>query len=192
MAQFSPEGEPKSTSNKVNINLEDLIKRTLDLLAAKSDGLDSVEANEYTRELQNVYDQYQNLELTLPIKEQPLRRICQALTNEGFTTVECTEGQNNGFPKVYFTCMNQAKLRELVHVVARVSLPKKFLWQIKLFSSDPFHNPNSPLLFVLEPVQPDDLNDPRVIDAKKNNKELLEDIDIVGIRLVEHFKSISE
>ena len=107
------------------------------------------------------------------------------MTNEGFVTISSCEGHGRELPHVYFECEDQQLLRELAHVLARTSYFKKFIWSVKIWSGNPYLNPDNKLTFILEPKHAD-----RIIDPQTDNKDLLQDLDLIGIALLDHMDSI--
>lgn len=130
----------------------------------------------------DLLEDYIALNLTLPIEDQTMRRICQVLTNAGFTTVDSCEGHGERLPAIFFECTDQLLLRNLVHVITRGAHTKRS-WSIKLYSSDPYLNPDNPLSFVLQPDAYE-----RPINPKTQHQTLLQDLDVIGLAITQSIK----
>ncbi|MBU0707497.1 hypothetical protein KKG41_03960 [Patescibacteria group bacterium] len=175
------ESEPDKTKLRVDA----------DLIVDRIIGDDKRWSPEKREELKKHYEdllrQYGEMELKLPIDDEPMKRVCQVLTDRGFITQDSCEGHGERLPHTFFVCKDQELLRELAHVLARASNFKRFPWDVKIWSGDPYLNPDSPLSFILSPSQ-----DRGIIDPKKDREELLRDLDIIGLSLMDHFNQIYE
>lgn len=130
----------------------------------------------------DLLDAYLDLELTLPIEDPAMRRICQVLSNIGFITHESCEGHGERLPEIFFTCEDQLQLRNLTHIVTR-GAQTTHQWGINLYSSDPYMNVEQPLYFVLQPQATD-----QVIAPKTEHKALLKDLDILALAITKSLK----
>lgn len=131
--------------------------------------------------------QYLEMELTLKISDEPMRRLCQVLTNFGFETIDSCDGHGKRLPSIFFKCSDQSLLRELAHILSRGSRIKHFPWVAEIWSSDPYFNPHQSLNFLLRPSSADGPLHP---DADYNI--LLQDLDLIGLSILNHFNSFSE
>ncbi|MBI3334247.1 hypothetical protein HYZ97_02070 [Candidatus Pacearchaeota archaeon] len=128
---------------------------------------------------------YREMPLTLPITDPPMQRICQVLTNQGYTTTDSCEGHGKYLPKIFFQCEDQNHMRDLVYLVnGELHILNHFPWQITAWSSDPYLNPDSKLKYVLEPALWGGQ-----IDANKEHVHLLEDLDFIGLAIIEYFNT---
>lgn len=154
-------------------------------IAENNETIDAKARRDIVSHYRKLVEKYRNLELTLPVDDVAVKRISQELTNEGFRTTSSCEGHGRKIPNVWFQCEDQELLRELAHVLARASHFKKFRWSVRIWSGDPYLNPDSKLSFILEPESVD-----RILDPRTDNQELLRDLDLIGVALMEHMESI--
>jgi hypothetical protein len=172
----------------LNIDVDTLVNQTVALSERTSGSQWSADdiaslREEYVAELR----EYQEMELDLPITDQPMRRICQVLTNEGFITTDSCDGHGGSMPSIFFYCNDDQKLRELAHVLARASHIKNFPWHAEIWSGDPGLNQNSPLFYVLCPSA-----HKASIDCGRDYRKLLQDLDTIGFCIKQHFDWIRE
>ncbi len=126
---------------------------------------------------------YESLPLTLPISDIAMRRICQVLTDYEYITSDSCEGHGKALPHIFFQGKDQDHLRDLTHVVCHeLHYLNHFPWQIRTFCGDPYLNPDSKLLYVLEPALWTG-----EINPNKEQKKLIEDLDFIGIATLRYF-----
>ncbi len=142
------------------------------------------------QETENYFEEplrnYLELKLKLPIEDEPMRRICQVLTDAGFTTIESCDGHAKKSPEIFFKCEDQTALRRLAHTIRSQTSFKSRPWQITLYSGgDPYLNPDNPLMFIIEPE-----NGLQAKELIEKRKDLLQDLDLIGLGIyIEFFES---
>lgn len=126
-------------------------------------------------------DEYLSIPLTLPVDDEPMRRLSQVLTNNGYITTSTCEGHGKCLPHVFLHCESQDHLRHLAHVLARESGAKNYQWQLTAESFSPWED--NLLFYVLEPKA-------KKINPHRDYDKLIQDLDIIGIYVMDYFNEI--
>jgi hypothetical protein len=138
------------------------------------------------KESKPVIAKYNSLPLNLPISDEPMRRFCQVLTNNNFITFESCDGHGGDLPYVsFFLPRPNRLLGHLAYVISTASYGKHFPWEIMVYAH-PGSIPAYKKSYRVEPVartQP--------IVPSKDYEKLKEDIDILGITVLEHFNNFN-
>ena len=130
-------------------------------------------------------DEYLSIPLTLPVDDEPIRRLSQVLTDNGYITTDTCEGHRNTLPHAFLHTEDQNHLRHLAHILARESGATNYRWKLTAWSSSPWLNPDSPLSYLLEPD-----NSSQEIDPKRDYERLIQDLDIIGIYVMDYFNDV--
>ena len=126
---------------------------------------------------------YQAMPLTLPVSDEPMRRISEVFTNNGFITGSSCEGHGKELPHLMFFCESPTKLNHLAHILQTESHEKNFNWEIFVQSTIRGINPESKLLYHLTPIC-----STSQINPAEDRERLLDDLDIIGIRVKKYFE----
>jgi len=135
------------------------------------------------KEVSDLVGSYFSIEPTIPIDDEPMKRLCQILTEHGYITQESCDGHGENVPVIDFVCEDQNKLRSLAYILGYEIDACNFAWCVRIDSENPSENPETPLNYILEPY-------PVAIEAKEHYDELLEDLDIIGIFVMNHFQEL--
>jgi len=132
---------------------------------------------------------YYGLVLNLPIDNVPVRRLCQAMTNNRYETTDSCDGHGKTLPNIWFRCDDLNHLRHLAHIVARDSYITQFRWQIRAWSATPSSNTPirlgySGLSFILEPSI-----SAEKVSLPQDYSNLLTDLDMLGICITDYFRT---
>ena len=134
---------------------------------------------------EEILKKYHDLPLTLPIDDVAVQRVCQVLTHYKYKTVESCEGHGRDLPKIFFTCKDQDRLRDITHIVnGELRHLNNFPWEIRTFCGDPYLNSDGKLLYLLEPALW-----AGEIDPKKEQNKLIDDLDFIGIATLRYFNT---
>ncbi|MFA6082459.1 MAG: hypothetical protein WC773_03555 [Patescibacteria group bacterium] len=139
---------------------------------------------QYRAETEKSVQRYRDIELNLPITDEPMKRICQVLTNNGLITVESCEGHGEELPVIWFACDDKQLLKDIIEVVYRRTVHKKFPWLIEVYSANT--SMDMPIYYILSPSQAKG-----IIDPKDDREELLTDLDIIGESVMKYFHQIN-
>lgn len=131
-------------------------------------------------------DQYVNYPLTLPVTDQPMRRISEVLTDKGFITTETCDGHGSKLPIVFLRTEDRDHMRHLTHIITRDSRMKHFDWTLRAWSSNPFLNPDSPMAHVLEPSN----TSGNPVDPTADYENLKRDLDIIALCVLDYFNDV--
>lgn len=135
------------------------------------------------KEVSDLVDSYFSIKPTLPVEDKPMKRLCQTLTEHGYITQESCDGHGKDLPIIDFYCEDQKKLRHLAYILGYEIEACNFSWCVRIDSDNPVDDPDSPLTYILEPY-------PVSIDVKEHYDELLEDLDMIGIFVMNHFNEL--
>ena len=137
------------------------------------------------REIEELIQRYEDIPLTLPITDEPMRRVCQVLTNHRYITLESCEGHGKDAPKIYLKCDRQPRLRHLAYIVGshRMFAARHFRWFLEARSPDPIINSDVPLYHVLTAYDWSKMP----IEPKRDYQKLLADVDIMGLEVLRYF-----
>ena len=132
---------------------------------------------------------YEAMPLTLSVRDEPMRRISEVFTNNGFITLNACEGHGKQLPNILFSCQSQKKLNLLAEIVIG---PHNFNWEIFVNASKQIFgktfraslNPDWPCYY-LAPVNTKELKE---INPSEDREGLLEDLDIMGIWVKKYFE----
>ncbi|MDP1728650.1 MAG: hypothetical protein Q8L27_00420 [archaeon] len=150
-------------------NLEGIVKRFVEKGLKKS-------------AVNRVVAAYLKMPLTLQVSDVAMQRISEVLTSQGYETENTCEGHGSDIPRIFLTCDNQEHLRHLAYLLAnRRMCPTNFNWVLGAWSSCPSSNPDSGLYYRLSPFPID-----RMINPKKDHLKLVQDLDILGIALLNY------
>ncbi len=132
-------------------------------------------------EIRRSIEEYLDIPITLKISDEPMRRICQVLTDNRYITTDSCDGHATDHPTIFLRCDDQDHLRHLAYILCSQSGGTNFSWQLNTYSSSPGSNPHSHLYYILEPSQKVE-----IIPARDYEK-LLQDLDIIGICVMSYF-----
>ena len=132
------------------------------------------------KEVEPIWDQYANLPINISIDDESMSRLCQLLTNYGYETFSSCEGHRKEKPHVYFRCKDTSAVAELSYVLQQTAITN-FIWRVEV-------NPERvqgrfKTFYELKPEKPRREG----LDIVKDQKELIEDFDILGYSILDHF-----
>ena len=134
-----------------------------------------------SRELVKIYKE---IPLTLPITDEPMRRVCEVMTRAGYETTDSCEGHGRKPPSVFFCCPSQYHIRHLSNILSRESKETNYPWHITTFSGDVFLNPDWDLSFKMEPKGFHGNSVGNAYDG------LIDDLHILGLCMLRYFGSV--
>jgi hypothetical protein len=130
-------------------------------------------------------DEYMSMPLTLPVSDEPIQRLSQVLTDNGYITTDTCEGHGDRLPHAFLHTEDQSHLRHLTHILARESGATNYRWKMTVWSSSPWLNPDIPLSYLLEPD-----TSSQDIDPKRDYDKLIQDLDIIGTYVMDYFNDV--
>ncbi|MFH1503626.1 MAG: hypothetical protein ABIE36_03130 [Candidatus Diapherotrites archaeon] len=139
------------------------------------------ERKELRKKIEPIWDRYINLPLTLSINDEPIKRLCQVLTNNGYITFSSCQGHGKDEPHIYFRCKKTSRVAELSHAVGSTAITN-FLWEIGVWGQQDSRN-RYRIFYMLRPEEPRREN----LDIIKDEKQLVEDFDILGYSILDYF-----
>lgn len=137
-------------------------------------------------EIEKTIDDYLCLPLTLPITDEPMRRVCQALTNCGYTTYASCDGHGKDIPMIWLYCLKDQRrsISKLERIIAHqreglIADKTNYAWHLLV----EWHELKIPRIpFVLKPVA--FWEEVTTIDYKK----VIQDLDIIGIGVLHYLE----
>ncbi|MFC1648968.1 hypothetical protein ACFL1B_05955 [Nanoarchaeota archaeon] len=144
-----------------------------------------VEKGHEEENIRATIESYLSMPLTLPVDDVPMRRISEVLTNHGYITTITCDGHGKKFPQIFLQTKDSSHLRHLAHIVAREITAANLPWRLIAWSYHPLTNTDIPLSHILEPYAAR-----RDIDPQRDHAKLLQDLDIIGIYVMDYFSDI--
>ena len=143
--------------------------------------LTETERAEIRKEVEPVWNQYANMPLSISIDDESIRRLCQVLTNYGYQTFSSCEGHGKEIPHIYFRCRKTGRVAELSNIIRQTAIAN-FLWGVEVGSQQDSRN-RYQIFYELRPEKPKRGK----LDMVKDKKYLVEDFDILGYSILDHF-----
>jgi hypothetical protein len=101
--KFLGHNESKPNEIKLKVDAELIVER----IVAYSEQQSVKQKEKLKKHYEDLLRKYNNMELTLPIDDEPMKRICQVLTNNGFITQSSCEGRKEKSPQTFLLCEDQ-------------------------------------------------------------------------------------
>jgi len=143
-----------------------------------------IDIDDLRKRYEELLQQYRNMPLPLSISDQPMRRVCQVLTDNGLITEDSCDGHGRKIPTIFFHLREKKLLAKLNKTLSRTAHLLNFPWQAERYISWFDSGSKSPPKYILKPTEGE-----QPIDYEREYDRLLFDLDTIGITLLEHFNS---
>ena len=144
--------------------------------------LTETERAELKKGVEPIWNQYINLPLTISVGDEPIRRLCQVLTNNGYVTFSSCEGHGKDKPYICFRCKSTSAVAGLSYILDKTAIAN-FIWEIKVHSQTGMNDNRFRAYYTINPEE----SRRESLDIVKDKKQLIEDFDILGYSILDYF-----